>query len=520
MGALSRFFDIIESRNIPLWKYGLSFLFIALIRNFLEIIASSNYFTLADNLHFILFYVALGLCLAPLLRWLTGVRIQTSIRLVLLGYIFIWAGPLIDLLLSIGDSPVIGYIWPGLTSSLLKSYFTFFGSGGWVGVTWGIRIELFGLIILFFLFVLHKSGWLRALLAVLLLYSLLFLFAATPFWLSAFYRMLHIMPPFGLTSYDFVYLFSFISLALLASLFAYAYPHYFVALLKDFRWERVLHFMLIFLLGAVIARNRFFAGFQFSTYALWGCLFTLVSLVFSILFAIITNNLEDRSIDAVSNPGRPSVQNAIPQKVYSRLAVIFFLLMIYSSAIVNWKLWFFVMIFTAVYYLYSVPPFRLKRIPVVSKVLIGFNTLMVFMLGYEYFTIYSVNVNDLFTSNKFLINFPSRPWWVFLVGFSLCANFIDIKDYEGDKAGRIRTIPGIIGLRTSRWLFALLFLVFYGCLFFLLNDLMFFVPLLCLGLFQFYFLAVKKRYHERYVFIIYLISMIIITIYYFNLKNI
>lgn len=515
MKLLFRFFDRIEAKQAPLWSYLLSFVFIALIRNLLELFSSSNFFCLADNLHFIMFYVALGLCVTPLVTWLTGLKVTKAVRLVLLGFVVILAGPLIDLSLHLEAGPVIGYIWPGLTHSLWMSYFSFFGSGGWVGVTWGIRIELFLLLVVFFLFVLKKAGWGKALLSVLLFYSLLFLFAITPFWLSAFYRLLGVMPAQGLTSYDFIYIFTFIAAMQLVVVFALMNPAWFKALFNDLRVERMLHFFLIFVLGAFTARYRFFAEFQWSSFALWGGVFTLLSVACAILFSIITNNIEDRGIDAVSNPGRPIVQNTIPRQTYTKLAVLAFLLANFCAAIVSWKLWFFIMIFTGAYFLYSVPPFRLKRVPVFSKVVIGFNTLVLFMLGYEYFSLYSINLDNIITSDKFLVNFPTLPFWVFLVGFSLCANFIDIKDIEGDKAGGIRTLPGLVGGVFSRWIIGLMFLIFYGLVYFILPDLRYYVPLAVLGLLQFYLFALRRQYKERIVFYTYLASMSLVVVYYY-----
>ena len=87
------------------------------------------------------------------------------------------------------------------------------------------------------------------------------------------------------------------------------------------------------------------------------------------------------------------------------------------------------------------------------------------------------------------------------------ANVIDIKDYEGDKAGGITTLPGVLGLGLSRLLIGIAFLLTYVSFAFLLNSPYYFFIFFAVGLVQFY-LVNKKVYQENQVFMFNLLSLI------------
>src|SRR5205085_9038295 len=99
-------------------------------------------------------------------------------------------------------------------------------------------------------------------------------------------------------------------------------------------------------------------------------------------------------------------------------------------------------------YIYSMPPIRFKRVLLFSKLIIAINSLAMILLGYRL-----LNGDILF--------FPAVIIPLLLIGFTLTANVIDIKDYEGDKIGGIITLPGLLGLYWSKLIIGMAFLVTY-----------------------------------------------------------
>jgi 4-hydroxybenzoate polyprenyltransferase len=509
----------VENSKVSIRNYIFTFIFIILIRCFLELISSATFFPLSTFLHFTLFTVSVCLSLIALFVFFSKTPVVKVAKSVLIGFVILIFPPLIDLLFSLGDKTVMGYSLLNIEVNPLINFITFFGKYDKIGITLGIKIEIFLVLLFSFLYFYHKTNLLKALLAVLVEYIVLFLFLSTPFWIKPIYNVfgLHIDYPFHDLDYDFVYVFSFLSLLFLVYIFYKTNKKYFLAVIKDIRLERILHYLFVFILGVMLARKILFSPFVYNTISFWGGIFSIISIIFAWLFSVITNNITDLKIDKISNPLRPSVQQLIPLKQYNQLAVLFLCLSVYTAAIVSWKFVFLVSIFIGVYYLYSIPPLRLKRVLLFSKFLIGFNTLIVFVYGYEYYTLFSTAIKEPGNIDFFLINFPSSMYLVFIVGFSLCSNLIDIKDYEGDKYAKITTLPGILGFRLSKIITGVFFLLFYLLLYFKISKLEYYIPLCFIGLLQL-FLFTRKKHNERLIFIAYLFSLIVVIIYFYNDK--
>ena len=157
-----------------------------------------------------------------------------------------------------------------------------------------------------------------------------------------------------------------------------------------------------------------------------------------------------------------------------------------------------ILVFMANYFLYSMPPLRLKRVPVFSKLVIGVNSLLTFILGYGFFT----------GQTMVPIVFPV----FFLVFLAASANFIDLKDRDGDIAAGIKTLPVIVGMPLAQKFiggaFFLTYLAAYavfslaGCFW------------ICLGAGALQFVLVNRRdYDERLVLAVHVLSLLFILGY-------
>jgi len=133
--------------------------------------------------------------------------------------------------------------------------------------------------------------------------------------------------------------------------------------------------------------------------------------------------------------------------------LIFLGLALFYAGVVNFPTFFIISLFIGNYFLYSAPPLRIKRIPFFSKLLISLNSLILIILGF-------------FIITGSIINFPWEITIVFLIGATAVANFIDIKDYEGDKKVGVKTLPVILGIRKAKFLISLFFILTYLSVYF------------------------------------------------------
>jgi len=272
----------------------------------------------------------------------------------------------------------------------------------------------------------------------------------------------------------------------------------FIALLKDIRALRIMHYLLFFIFGLSVALNW---SFDFSFFNYVEIFLCIVAITLACLFSLFTNNIADYKIDKISNQTRPSVTGLISNKEYVVLSVFALVFTIMFSVLVGYYIMFLSLVFIGVYFLYSMPPWRLKRVPVFSKLMIAFNTFVVFLMGHYYI---EGNLDAPF-EYKILI----------LVFFGLAINFIDIKDYRGDKHAGIMTLPTLIGKRKSQYLIGLFFFLAHVSSFFIfdiLEGLFILLLLLAFGVAQFYVVA-RRKYSEKPIFALYFVLFLILGVY-------
>lgn len=276
---------------------------------------------------------------------------------------------------------------------------------------------------------------------------------------------------------------------------------YLVNLLKDIRPFRLLHFELMFIFGIVLTKVLWKTDliFLLKRENIFHFIFILISIMLAWLFSVIFNNLEDVDIDKITNRLRPSVINSIPSKAYKLIGLIALFLAVIFSLAVNFWIFFLILCFVGNYFFYSMPPLRLKRIPVFSKLMIAFSSLLLVILGF------------IFAGGN-LLEFPPMFTLSFLVFLTLIINFIDIKDYRGDKKAGIKTLPVILGLKKSKLLIGSFFLIpaviipIFWQKFFLL------IPALIFAGGEF-ILINKKNYQEKWVFSLHLTGLIVLLVY-------
>ena len=226
------------------------------------------------------------------------------------------------------------------------------------------------------------------------------------------------------------------------------FPKELKALLFDLRIPRILHYYIHFLFGIVLFYQDFFQFQHFIHNNFNKLLAYLIVLTYSAIFAIISNNIVDFEIDTISNPFRPHIQKQISSSLYLKTGVFCLIWALILSYSINWIFFISIFLLSLVYYLYSCPPFRFKRIVIFSKWLIGLNSWITILTGW------------MIAGGK-LQDFPVF-WSIFvLIPISLVANFVDLKDKAGDEAAGIQTFPVLWGEKRTKQLISVFLLFAY-----------------------------------------------------------
>ena len=375
----------LETADIPFSHFVLTFFAAATLRNFLEqfVFADSTTERLGMDLtHYYLSYVCLALAFIILLRISTKGSVERVSRVVLPSFIILNIVPILDLFfLAKGQRYSLGYMFPGQHDPLWQRFFSFFGPLGDSGITYGMRTEI-ALVLLGcgFYFSLKGLGWGKNLLFCLLTYTVIFAYCALPYIITFFLGIFHIQSIFNTKLFTHFYL---LLIFLLTGWVAFlCRPGYWGAIIKDVRPLRLLHFEMMFLIGIFLAARFTQNQKLWDQQYFFEIIFTVIAIAMAWIFSVTTNNLADLRIDAVSSSQRPTVSGAIPLPHYRLVPWFFFLGAIIYSWVVNFSAFFIIVVFMSVYFLYSMPPFRLKRIPVFSKFFIVFNSILLLGLGF------------------------------------------------------------------------------------------------------------------------------------------
>ena len=238
-------------------------------------------------------------------------------------------------------------------------------------------------------------------------------------------------------------------------LFSVAYylrsPQYFLAIVKNFRWTRTLHYLLLFGGGLLYvyhnppAMNPGYDGeFEYLAtiwkhpFDLFGIAMAALAVFLSFQSAVIFNDIHDYDIDVVSNAGRPLVTKAIPLSEYKLVGRLFLTLALVIAVCINETFFFFVLLYNLLAFLYSAPPFRLRKYFLLSN----------FILAAIFLVTLHAGSSVLISSYRFG-NIPSGITWSLLLGFVLALTVKDVKDYEGDRLGRVQTLQTLMGRRVG-----------------------------------------------------------------------
>lgn len=481
------------------WAYYIfTFIFVVFIRNFLEIFSDHSQLSVTQFFHYSLFYITLLLSIVLIVKVFFKEKWDIVFRLLITGFIIIIIPPIIDLIVSVGKGFNMAYIYPTSWKDFFTKYITFVNGFKSESVTIGMKVEVISIIIFLVLMavkVYKKKIW-KAILFGIGIYTLLFLYSTLPFLLKEIGKIFSKnVNVFTANFIEFYLIMIFVQGLIIAFKWN---KEKLKAFLKHIPYLRVLHFTIMPFIGIMIARKLYKLKCSVCGDGILDTIYIVLAIIFASLFVLIINNLADRAIDKISNKKHSKVIELFGEKQYKAWGTVFLILSILFSVMVDFKVMVFVLIIEGVYFIYSSPPLRLKKIPVISKLMVGFNTLVMVLMGYQF-------------AGADIRYFPFNYTALFLFVFGLSINFIDIKDYEGDKADGIKTLPVLLGLQPAKYLIATIMLIGFVVTPFLMNKLQLLYILIPAGIATF-FLVIRKKYSDKAIMIAYAVTLFLVII--------
>lgn len=466
---IDRLLEYIKNQPVNISQWLLGFTGIFFIRFILESFSSptstgviaSDFFTI---IHYFLFFLSIALGITCILGYFNKDYANT-IKLVLFGLPIIWLAPIIDIILSFGNGYKMTYLFKS-HYDIPINFFKFFSPEFMPGVTYGIRIEI--IIILFILgfYVWKKSkNIIKSILVVFIIYTFIFILGTIP---GIIYTIsnLNSVPStqteivnyleeimlqsnlYHNTLRDGVLSVSrnrFIELVfnklmsqilfIISTIFLIiwswkAYPEKFKSVLRNSRPERVGFYLLLLIFGMSYA---YLGGEQLNSWIdILGLACLIISWIGLWMYAVHMNDIADVEIDKISNKHRPLVQNELDFDEMYQIGFIWLTIAIIGSWSVGFYQFIMVLVYISASHIYSVPPLRLKKIPVLSSFIISIACLVTILAGFFFVS-----------SNKSMLNFPLSLVINLIIIFTLIVNIRDLKDVDGDKKEGVKTLAVI-----------------------------------------------------------------------------
>lgn len=497
----------LENKANPFYQCFMTFLAAVFARHFIESFSQEiNLFdlpsilTMVDSLHYTLSFMAITLLLAIMLFWVVGHSMEKILRVLCCGSLVILLGPIIDLVVYGSQGSNLLYIEPTLNLNVWKMYVTYFGD--FVGVSIGLKIEIALVIVGLIIYARVKAcGWAKSVFVGFAAYTLIFLWGCSP------YLVKFVLAQFGF-EYSFssalmLYYYMFLNLFLFLLTAYLLNSSLFMTLVKDLRGLRISYYELNLLLGVSLGLSTQFTGavYYFHRHAdvAAGILLAVISVFFACVSALMINNISDVDIDRISNPDRPLIAGGVSLVQYKVIAYILMGVSLFYASISSAKTFLVVASMMGSYYVYSVPPVRFKRALIFSKLVIGFNSFAMVVLGFV-----------LVQQN--MIGFNKSIVWIYIVGITLAANFIDLKDVSGDRAAGILTLPVWIGERLAKLFISVALFFLSLSFYFIFNDLLL-LPVCLISGGLYIYLVNKSVYRDRQILWLCNINFILMIAY-------
>ena len=469
---IEKVLEKIKNQEMTISQWIIGFIGILFVRFIIEGLSSPTTSGIISSdattiIHYGLFFTATALGLICIVGYFSKDYAGAS-KLVLFGLPIIWLAPIIDIILSAGVGYKMTYLFD-THQTILFDFLTFFGSQITRGATIGIRIEIAIILCAIGWYIWHtRKSILQSIGGVLASYILIFILATIP---GLLYTFSHLQngPETLVTVLDYLQktvldsniahntlhdgeiftssirffelgfnkllsqILFIISFIFVSILFWKINPKKFLSVVKNARPERTMFYILLLLSGAGMALINGYGSLES-----WVDIMSLIILILSWcgvwLYAVHQNDIVDIKIDTISNPQRPLVKGDLSTDEMREIGYIFLAISLLGSWTVGFYPFFMSSVYIATSYIYSIPPLRLRRVPVLSSFLISVACLSTILAGFFFISI-----------DKRLGLFPGLLALGILVVFTLITNIRDLKDIDGDSKDGVRTLATIFG---------------------------------------------------------------------------
>lgn len=467
-----------------------------LIENTLGLFAERTFFYFFfEFTHTFLFFLCAFLLLILLVRFAGNVNFTQAANVLLFGFLIILTPPIIDTIIFHGAHFWSFYEFDGFIG-LLNRYITLFGDTPNIGITYGVRAEVVIVTIALGIYAFIKSRrWKKALLVSLIAYTILYILGTFPSWLTlailVFQKSFlaisgndvaalfltpenifarHLTDFRSVLNVKMSIVYGAFGIFLVGMLLFKEYPHYFVALWKNARLPQVIYHGGLLFLGMFLAFFFTDTSLHVDFFHITGSVVLLAAVISAWLSSVVVNDCYDTAIDKETNPSRPLVRNTIPLHLYKTFGVLFFIASLILSGIVSFAALLLLLGYQAIAWLYSAPPLRLKRFPLLATLLAAFAGILVLIAGF--LTVAPID-------GIHALPLPILSFLFFAYALSLPIK--DFKDVRGDKQDGVYTIPVLLGIEKAKLLLGSLFLLLFVISPLVINARVLFWPALFFG---------------------------------------
>jgi 4-hydroxybenzoate polyprenyltransferase len=458
--------------------------------------------TLAAYLFFAFSYL---LVLIFLTFWLK-IGLKKIANVLLWGFLLVIFPPIIDKVWCGQNFCWSFYAFDSLKGLLIR-FFSFFGNNAAIGITYGVRVEvaLAVIFVIFYAYIKQKKA-IKAFLAGLFTYAILFVLGSFPSWLTYLYFLpkksvfsvesfdiagLFLTPAsyFSIVETDFlnalnvkmnlIYAFLLVFVAIL--FFWLFYREKFWPIVRNIRWIQIMIHGGLILVGAGLGAFYFPNNLVINIFSFFALANLILAASLAWLASVFLNDQVDLPIDKMTNIQRPLATGEAAGEDYHQLFWICFVFSLILAITVGVKFFLIILAYQAIGWIYSAWPFRLKRFPIVASFLSALALALLFMSGFI-----------LLADGQNISRFPHQVFWLLIVAFMISLPIKDLKDIEGDRADEVWTIPVLLGETWARFAIGLGIFLSYALSVIWLNARVLFLPAMILGALSFWILQTKK----------------------------
>ena len=511
---LRRFIHSIEQQPFSLSLWSIAFLSLIITRIGIE--SSLGFFgprTLTflffEFSHTLLFFLIAFLLFIPIMRFSGARSLASASHLLLFGFLIILTPPLIDTAIFQGKPFWSFYEFDGLRGLVIR-FFTLFGDTPDIGITYGVRIEVVIVTCGVFCYaLLNRQKLHRAFTSGLIAYTTLFILGTFPSYLTllidGFSRGF-----FSIQSTDIAAIFltpadlfsrpapdirsalnmkmslwyASILVPFLIGYLFFSFRPFFHAIRNNLRPPQIIYHGGLLFLGALLSWHFTKPTLIFDHFHVLAFFLLLVAVECAWIASVISNDYFDIAIDVHTNTSRPLITKTIPLDLYITFGWLFFGASIFLAAQVNFTASLLLVLYQALAWIYSAPPFRLKRIP-------GLATLIASSAG---ITILLIGFVVIAPTNSF-VEFPFSLLIFLLIAYSVALPLKDFKDIKGDRVDHVYTLPVIFGEERFRTILSSIFFILFIASVFVLHMRIAFFPALLFGGMSFFLIQSARDQH-------------------------